>query len=56
MFCCAGTKSRGGGDSKVENLSADFRFFFACMLLLGVGKNKNSLLIAKTKGDDVLVH
>ena len=33
---------RGGGDSKVENLSADFRFFFACMLPVGVGKNKNS--------------
>ena len=33
---------RGGGDSKVENLSADFRFFFSCMLPVGVGKNKNS--------------
>ena len=33
---------RGGGDSKVENLSADFRFFFACMLPVGAGKNKNS--------------
>ena len=34
--------SRGGGDSKVENLRADFRFFFACMLPVGAGKNKNS--------------
>ena len=37
LFC-----NRGGGDSKVENLSADFHFFCACMLPVGVGKNKNS--------------
>ena len=36
------TIHRGGGDSKVENLSADFRFFFAFMLPVGVGKNKNN--------------
>ena len=33
---------RGGGDSKVQNLSADSRVFFASMLPVGVGKNKNS--------------
>ena len=34
--------SRGGGDSKVENLCTGFRCFVACMLPVGVGKNETN--------------